>query len=208
MTVAVPLPAQRWNYLILAARVLLAFTFLAYGVGKLVGYQFGVTAEVLTQPLGQVSLHHLAWYSFDHEPFKTFVGVSQVLGALLLLPNRTVLLGTLLLLPIVVTIFIIDLTFLRDIVAFRYMLPFYLGLLLLICWHHRTRMLTVWQALTQGMALRPAHPWWAYGLLPLAIVALHFCWLVPKTLVDFLYHPAATLHYFERVLGHVRQLLP
>lgn len=188
--------ALAWPYFILAARVLLAFTFFGYGAIKLAGYQFGVSAQVLAQPLGQVSLDHLAWYCFDQQPFKTFVGVSQIVAALLLLHPRTVLLGALLLLPIAVNIFVIDLTYLRQIVAFRYMLPFHLGLLALIFWHYRAAVLVAWQALTQHLGARLAYPWWSYMLLPLAALALNLLWLLPKYAVDFYYYPAATAHYF------------
>lgn len=37
--------AQRWDYFILAARGLLAYTFISYGYGKLTGGQFGLTAD-------------------------------------------------------------------------------------------------------------------------------------------------------------------
>jgi uncharacterized membrane protein YphA (DoxX/SURF4 family) len=146
--------ARRWDYFILTARVLLAGIFLVYGVSKLVGLQFGVTPEILAQPLGQVSLTHLAWYYFDHQPFSAFIGVSQILASLGLLWNRTALLGALLLLPIAVTILVIDLTYLRQMVAFQYMLPFYIGLIFLILAHYRDRMLVVMRTLTQGVTTR------------------------------------------------------
>jgi uncharacterized membrane protein YphA (DoxX/SURF4 family) len=85
--------ARLWDYFILTARVLLASIFLVYGVGKLVELQFGVTPQILAQPLGQVSVAHLAWYCFDHQPFCAFVGISQIVASLSLLWNRTALLG-------------------------------------------------------------------------------------------------------------------
>lgn len=199
--------AKRWDYFILTARVLLALIFMGYGSAKLAGYQFGVTPEVLAQPMGKVSLAHVAWYCFQHEPFSGFVGISQIAASVLLLWNRTALVGALLLLPIAMTIFVIDLTYLRDIIAFRYALPFYLGLIFLILYHYRDRMLVVFRALTVGVTTRFSYPWWAYLLLPVAAGLLSFGWLLPKYAVDFIYNPAGTLAYFESILAQLKQLL-
>lgn len=199
--------SQLWDYFILTARVLLAFIFIAYGLAKLTGYQFGVTPEVMTQPLGKVSLSHVAWYCFAQEPFSAFVGVSQVIASLLLLWNRTALLGALLLLPIAVTIFVIDLTFLKEIIAFRYALPFYLGLILLIIGHYRERMVIVFQALTQGIRPRFSHPLWAYLLLPVMAVLLSLGWIIPKYAVDFFYHPTAMVNYFGRLFTSLKEIM-
>ena len=192
------------DYAILAARFALAFIFLGYGVAKLAGYQFGVTPEVLAQPLGQVSLDHVAWYCFAHEPFSAFVGISQLTASILLLWNRTALLGALLLFPIALTIFIIDITFLNKIIAFRYALPFYLALILLIINHYRSRMLAVFRLLTAGVTTRFAYPLWAYALLPVAALLLSCTWLIPKYTVDFMQHPKAMTQYFQSVLHYLQ----
>lgn len=198
---------RRWDYFILTARVLLAGIFLGYGVGKLVGLQFGVTPEILAQPLGQVSLAHLAWYCFDHQPFSAYIGVSQILASLGLLWNRTALLGALLLLPIAVTILVIDLTYLRQMVAFQYMLPFYIGLIFLILAHYRARMLVVVRALTQGVTTRFTYPWWGYCLLPLTAGLLSLGWMLPMYTVSFLQNPNGTLGYFQRLATQVAHWL-
>lgn len=200
--------ARLWDYFILTARVLLAGIFLVYGVGKLVGLQFGVTPEILAQPLGQVSLAHLAWYCFDHQPFCAFVGISQIVASLGLLWNRTALLGALLLLPIAVTIWVIDLTFLNHIPAFRYMLPFYLGLIFLILAHYRDRMVVVARALALGVTTRFAYPWWAYGLLPLLAGVLSLGWMLPMYAVNFIANPTWTIDYFGRLFTHLSHWLP
>lgn len=197
----------RWEYFILTARVLLAFIFLSYGAAKLLGLQFGVSPAILAQPLGQASLAHVAWYCFGHEPFNTYVGVSQIVASLLLLRNRTALLGAVLLLPIALTIFIIDLTYLPDIIAFRYALPFYLGLLLLIFYQERERVLLIVRALGGGAPSPRAFPWWAYLLLPAAAGLLSLGWLLPKYGVDFMLNPAGTLRYFALVFAQLKHLL-
>jgi hypothetical protein len=165
-----------------------------------------VTSDILAQPLGKVSLAHLAWYCFDHQPFCAFVGISQIVASLSLLWNRTALLGALLLLPIAVTILVIDLTFLNHITAFRYMLPFYLGLILLILAHYRDRMQVVARALALGVTTRFSYPWWAYVLLPLMAGLLSLGWMLPKYAVDFIANPTWTIAYFGRLFTHLRHL--
>lgn len=199
--------AWLWDYFILSARMLLAFIFFVYGAGKLAGYQFGVTPEILAQPMGQVSLMHVAWYCFDHQPFSAFVGISQILASLCLLWNRSALMGALLLLPIAVTIFIIDLTFLNQIVAFRYMLPFYLGLIFLILYHYRDRMLVVARTLTVGVTTRFSYPVWAYCLLPLMAGLLSLGWMIPMYAVSFSQNPTGTASYFSRLFSSLAHLV-
>lgn len=199
--------AHHWDYFILCARVALAFIFMVYGVGKLTGYQFGVTPEVLAQPLGQVSVAHIAWYCFSFQPFSAFVGISQVLASLLLLWNRTVLLGAVLLLPIAVMIFIIDITYLNDIVAFRYALPFYLSLIFLILAHYRDRMRVVFQALAVGVTTRFTHTQWKYLVLPFAGIFLSMSWLLPKYAVDFIQNPSGMIRYFDLLFTHLKQAM-
>ncbi|WP_223650327.1 DoxX family membrane protein [Hymenobacter psoromatis] len=207
MTISSFTKAHYWDYFILMARVALAFIFMSYGLAKLAGYQFGVTSEILAQPLGQVSLAHVAWYCFGHEPFSAFVGISQVLASLLLLWNRTALVGAVLLLPIAITIFIIDLTYLNEIVAFRYALPFYLGLIFLIINHYRSRMVVVFRALALGVTTRFSYPLWTYFMLPVAGILLSMSWLLPKYTVDFIHNPAGTIRYFELLFTHLKQLI-
>lgn len=204
---AIPDNTWRWDYFILTARTLLAFIFMSYGVAKLIGLQFSISPDVLAQPLGRASLAHVAWYCFGHEPFNTYVGVSQIVASLLLLWRRTALLGAVLLLPIATTIFIIDLTYLPDIIAFRYALPFYLGLLLLIFYHHRDRVWLILRALIGEAATQRAYPWWAYLLLPVAAGLLSLGWLLPKYGVDFMLNPAGTLRYFSLVFAQLKQLI-
>jgi uncharacterized membrane protein YphA (DoxX/SURF4 family) len=207
MALTTPFNARSWDYVILTARVLLALIFLIYGIGKLAGLQFGVTPDILAQPLGQVSLAHVAWYCFGHQPFSAFVGISQILASLCLLWNRTALVGALFLLPIAVTILVIDLTFLSQITAFRYMLPFYIGLIFLILAHYRDRMRVVARALTLGLTTRFDYPWWGYCLLPVTAGLLNLCWLIPMYAVNFVSNPAWMVDYFGRLLSHTRHLI-
>lgn len=183
--------AQLWDYFILTARFLLAYTFIHYGYAKLVGGQFGLTPAQAALPASQLGLFKLSWYLFDQEPFRSFVGVSQIVAGLLLLWHRTALLGALLLLPIAANVLVIDITYLK-MPGFYWRLSYYIGLIFLIFWHYRVRMLVVLQTLTKGVAPRFTHPWWAYGLLPLAAIGAEIAGALPHVLFQLVTNPLKT----------------
>jgi uncharacterized membrane protein YphA (DoxX/SURF4 family) len=193
MTFSATTKAQLWDYTILAARVLLAGTFLVYGSAKLVDGQFGLSAAEAAKPVGQLSLFRLSWYLFAQEPFKSFVGISQIVAALLLLWNRTALLGALLLVPIAANILVVNLTYIKMPGLYQ-RLSYYLVLLGLIFWHYRDRMLAAWVALTQGLATRFRYPWWAYLLLPAAALGLELVGALPQLLYQLATKPVETWH--------------
>jgi uncharacterized membrane protein YphA (DoxX/SURF4 family) len=181
MTFSETTKAQLWDYTILAARVLLAGTFLSYGWAKLANGQFGISAAEAAKPIGQLGLFKLSWYLFAQEPFKSFVGVSQVLAGLLLLWNRTSLLGALLLLPIAANVLVVDITYLK-MPGFYGRLSYYIFLIFLILWHYRSRMQVVWEALTRGLTTRFRYAWWAYLALPVAALGLEVVGALPQIL--------------------------
>jgi hypothetical protein len=183
---------QWLDYAVLAARLLLAFTFISYGYAKLNGAQFGLSTIELAQPMSKLGLFKLAWYLFGQEPFKSFVGYSQVLAGGLLLWHRTALLGALLLLPIAANVLVVDITYLQQLPALQWRLAYYLGLIGLIFWHYRSRMVLAWRALTHGLRPQFGYPWWAYALLPLAAVALDLLWVLPRLAGAALTQPTQT----------------
>jgi len=191
MTFSETTRAQLWDYTILAARVLLAGTFLVYGGAKLMDGQFGISAAEAAKPVGQLSLFRLSWYLFAQEPFKSFVGISQVVAALLLLWNRTALLGALLLLPIAANVLVVNLSYIK-MPSLYWRLSYYLLLLGLIFWYYRPRMHAAWVALTQGLTTRFRYPWWAYGLLPAAALGLELLGALPQLLYFLVSKPTET----------------
>jgi len=134
------LESRFWAYFILSARVLLAFQFISFGSAKLLeGGQFGISETELKTPLQDLSLFKVMWYLFDHEPFKTSVGFFQCLCGILLLFNRTVILGAILFIPIAVNILIIDISFMLPnmVSGFASRLIFYLVLNFMILYHYK-----------------------------------------------------------------------
>jgi uncharacterized membrane protein YphA (DoxX/SURF4 family) len=94
---------NRWHWLFqLGCRILLAYAFIVAGMVKILGERFASGLSVI-HPMGSYleALHHTGYYY-------TFIGVAQVLAAILLLIPRTVLMGALLYLPIIVNIWVLS----------------------------------------------------------------------------------------------------
>ena len=100
---------SKWfDFFIICARFLLAITFFNYGWSKLLDGQFGLRPEELNTPIKDLSLFRISWHLFEHQPFKFTIGIMQLITAILLLFNRTVILGTLLFLILISNILLID----------------------------------------------------------------------------------------------------
>lgn len=95
--------SNRWmNYFAIFLRVALALGFITSGMVKIVGERFAAGLSV-NHPMGQYleALHNTGVYY-------TFIGVIQILAAILLLIPRTVTLGALLYFPIILNIFVLS----------------------------------------------------------------------------------------------------
>lgn len=90
------------HYFAIVLRIFLAFGFITSGIVKIAGERFAAGLSI-NHPMGQYleALHHTGFYY-------TFIGVAQVLAAILLLIPRTVILGALLYLPIIFNIFMLS----------------------------------------------------------------------------------------------------
>jgi len=131
------------------------FLFLnVYGLGKMAGMQFyrrgALPAEVAARTLEEASAFELGWtfmgYSFG---YILFVGISQVLGAWLLLWPKTKLLGVAILLPILVNIIAFDIVFLDQKGALAAAI-IYLSMLLYVLYYNRSQVTNAFLALTAG----------------------------------------------------------
>lgn len=129
------------------------FFFLnVYGMGKIMGGQFyrkgQLPEEVASMPIGSASAYDLAWsfmgYSFM---YILFIGVSQIIGAWLLLWNRTKILGVMILTPIMMNIIVFDIIFL-DIKDALVNASLYFIMLLYILWYNKDKVVKAFKALT------------------------------------------------------------
>lgn len=166
-----PTKEKFYDFVILVLRWYLAYYMLDYGYGKLIGEQFGVyDPSLLNKPLKDVSKFQLAWHLFGlSKTFDIVVGLMQIIGAILIVFNRTTLVGALFLLPILGQIFLIDLSFTAD--EFGFALPIRLfGMIvsdLLILYYYKERMILVWNNLTKGTTTNFKYKWWLMLMLPL-----------------------------------------
>jgi len=122
--------ANRWlRYFAIFNRVALAAGFLPAGIVKIAGERFASGLSV-NHPMGHYleALHHTGYYY-------PFIGVWQVIAAVLLLIPRTALLGALLYFPIIVNICILSLAlrFEGSLLSSPVMV---LANLYLLCWHY------------------------------------------------------------------------
>ena len=84
-----------------------------YGLGKMLNGQFylkgAIPEEIGAVPLASTTSYDLAWTFFGHSRgYILFIGISQLVGALLFLIPRTKLLGGGILLPILLNIIVVD----------------------------------------------------------------------------------------------------
>ncbi|MFT2011508.1 hypothetical protein ACMA1I_22750 [Pontibacter sp. 13R65] len=194
-----------WDYFILAARFLIGWTFLSYGYSKMVDGQFGLSDAELSTPLKDLSLFQVSWYMFDQQPFKAFIGISQMLCGGLLIINRTALLGAFLFLPIVTTILLIDLTFMPPAMAnaFVWRLSFYILLDFLILWHYKSKMEVIWNEVWQDVNTKFKFPIWSYALLPIVAIALEITGVLPKIIFYLVTEPAEVWAGVQRLINKI-----
>jgi uncharacterized membrane protein YphA (DoxX/SURF4 family) len=94
---------NRWYWLFsIFCRFALAYAFIVAGMVKIVGERFASGLSVI-HPMGSYleALHHTGYYY-------TFIGIAQVVAAILLIIPRTVILGALLYFPIIVNIWLLS----------------------------------------------------------------------------------------------------
>lgn len=140
------------HYLELAARWHVFFLLFIYGSGKLLGGQFyrrgHLPDEIANTPLIELSGFDLAWsfmgYSYG---YILFIGISQLLGAFLLLFEKTKLLGVLILIPILTNIIVFDMIFFDKYGALASAILYFL-LLLLILYFNKDKLKKAIQSLT------------------------------------------------------------
>ena len=151
---------------------------LDYGWGKMTGGQFGVhDPKILEQPLKDVDKFYLAWHLFSlSKAFDVIVGVFQIIGGLLLVFNRTVLLGCLLLLPILFQILLVDIAFTTN--MFGAALPLRLTIMILcdftVLYYHKDKIIPVIKLLTSKGQGKFKYKWWTYIIVFLLALPLDF----------------------------------
>ena len=149
-------------------------TFLSvYATGKLTGGQFytpeRIPDEVFATSLGMASNFDLAWTFMGRSfGYIMFIGVTQLVGSVLLLFNRTKLIGTSILIPIMVNIIVFDIFFLDAYGALGSALIYFL-MLIAILWFNKEK---VWTAFTSLIIKKAPDKQSVNGFLYKAMITL------------------------------------
>ena len=141
-----------------------------YGWSKLTLSQFGVhDASMLEQPIKEIDSFYVAWHLYGRsEFFNISTGILEIIGGILLIFNRTVLIGALLVLSILAQILVIDIAFTTGIHGFA--LPIRIsGMILadlIILHYYKDKIIIAWKNLTRGIATNYKYKWWVFLILP------------------------------------------
>jgi len=189
------------DLLILAMRFLLAFTLWNYGYSKLTDGQFGLTDAELNTPIKDLSLFKISWHMFEAEPFKSFVGLSQVITATLLVYKRTFLLGVLIAIPIFLNILIIDITImpLSFKIAFIFRLSFYLIFIGIILWYHKAQVISAFKNLISAPNLKYKHNIKWFLIIPVYMLLLEIVNVIPQMIFYLIFHSDYTINYLKNI---------
>jgi len=129
------------------------FVFMClYGLGKIMGGQFYTPARipeaVANTPLGKAESFDLAWTFMGHShAYILFIGITQIIGAFMLLFNKTKLIGTTILLPVLLNIVVFDIVFLDKYGALA-SATIYLTMLIAILFFNKERVVMAFRSLT------------------------------------------------------------
>lgn len=154
----------------------------SYGFGKLTLSQFGVhDVSILEQPIKDIDSFYVAWHLFGRSTFFNIAtGLLEIIAAILLIFNRTVLIGALIVLTILGQILIIDIAFTTDLHG--PLLSLRIGAMilsdLLILYYYKSKIIEACQSLTNGIFPSFKYKWWIYLLLPIIGMLMDFVFLV------------------------------
>lgn len=102
-------------YLYTFCRYFSATMILIYAFAKIIGTQFESSPITYDTPIGELNGMDLAWFYFGYSyPFAVFIALSQITSSVLLLFRKTVRLGSILFLCIMVNIIAVDIAFKVD----------------------------------------------------------------------------------------------
>ncbi|MEO8474120.1 MAG: hypothetical protein ABI477_18095 [Chryseolinea sp.] len=121
------------KYWIGAIRYGIAFDLAMFGFQKIFHLQFTSPLAMLDEPFSSLSSQWLTWSYFNRSfGFAVVIGASQIIGSLLLVYNRTRLVGVIVLMPILVNIIFIDYFYELDLGVQIHALILFAGLIYLL----------------------------------------------------------------------------
>lgn len=167
-----------YDFIILVLRWYLACYMIKYGWGKLAMTQFSVhDASILELPLKEVDNFYVAWHLYSRsEFFNISTGIMEIIGGLLIIFNRTAIIGALLILTILGQIFIIDVSFTTDIRGYDLVVRI-LGMILsalAILFYYKKRIIAAFKILTDNVSTKFQYKWWIFLFLPILGLLMDF----------------------------------
>jgi hypothetical protein len=155
-------------------RLYLAYYLIDYGVAKLTGGMFSnASPAILNTELYRVDMFHLTWYWFHKNILLSyFVGFFQIVSAVFLLFNRTVLIGCLIAFPILLNILLVDI-YCTPSPALSVRVFLYITLLLLFCFYRKDTIRKVFNLMLQpkGNVTSVGAKYWVL-IVPITLVSL------------------------------------
>ena len=118
-------------------RLYVSFFLAIYGLGKIIGGQFytpdRIPEEIAQMPIGLVPDFELAWTFMGRSyGYILFIALAEVIGAVLLLFNKTKLIGALILIPIMLNVIVFDIFFLDEYGALAGATLYFIMLLIIV----------------------------------------------------------------------------
>ncbi len=168
------------KYIELALRFYVCLKISIYAVGKMAGGQFyakgKLPAQVASQTIQDLGGFELAWTFFGYSyEYVLFIGISQLVGGLLLLWDKTKLIGVAVLVPILLNIIVVDIFFQIPAGAL-FSAIFYFGCLMIILFLNQAKIIAIAQTI---FATAPTGPFSTQKffvnalIIALAIVVLY-----------------------------------
>ena len=167
-----------FEVIILVLRWYLIVYMVKYGISKLTMNQFGVyDSSILKNSLENVDSFYVAWHLFQRSYFFNIcTGMLEIIGGILLMINRTKIIGALIILSILTQIFIIDISFTTGVlgVSLPLRIAFMIFSDLAILYYYRKRINRAYKVLTINFSLKSKNKWWIYPLLIIVGVLMDF----------------------------------
>lgn len=166
------------DFAVLALRWYLVYYMISYGWSKVTMSQFNVhDTSILEQPIKNIDSFYVAWHLFSRSMFFNIAtGLLEIIGGILLIFNRTVLLGALLVLSILAQILVIDIAFTTGVHGIG--LPIRIsGMIiadLLILYYYKNSIVRAIKELTNNTSTTFKYKWWVFLILPIVGFLMDF----------------------------------
>jgi hypothetical protein len=125
-------------------RYFCAFQLYIYGMSKLAHLQFSLGPKLINRPIGSLTGYELTWYYFGYSrTYACVLGMTQVLGATLLLFRKATFLGAAMMMPVMANIVLINIFIMvRDYGAELMAILIFTSLLTILC-YDRARFIAI-----------------------------------------------------------------